>query len=120
MPDYKAAMRVFYTTLSIVGLIILAALAFNVGKVNAQPAESVQNIPVGACFENGQCWNGRFWYKKVEPPKPHVTKTWKITGTDNTWVIETTGVCIYEFIWAGGASIATVPKTQLPVGAGCE
>jgi hypothetical protein len=105
--------------LLVVGLIGICDLVFGGNKLIAQPAESTQNIPVGACFENGHCWNGRFWYKKVEPPKPHVTKSWKL-GTSETWVIDTAGVCIYEILWSGGAALSAVPKTQLPVGAGCE
>lgn len=87
-------------------------------SVHAQPAESTLNIPVGACVSTGQCWNGKYWYK---PPEPHKTRVWKVTGTDSIWVIETTGVCLY-MVLRGEQQVAlsAIPKTQLPVGAGCE
>jgi len=45
------------------------------------------------------------------------TKMWRLKGTSTVWVVDTAGVCLY---WSNTGHLAAVPKTQLPVGTGCE
>lgn len=60
-------------------------------------------------------------------PNYRPTRSWTITAVDGTRlsVVETAGVCIYismhfQASYADTVAMAAVPKTQLPMGAGCQ
>ena len=53
--------------------------------------------------------------QEKDPSYPR-TRVWRIAETNNLYIVETAGVCIY---WSPDG-LAAVPKTQLPKGAGCQ
>ena len=54
------------------------------------------------------------------------TNIWELVHRENPWlngrvmVIDTTGVCIYLAVVPMSIAMTAVPKTQLPVGTGCQ
>lgn len=102
------------------GLIVGGLYVQRVGGMDVQrnplPAESLQNIPVGSCFENGQCWNGKYWAPKPQPLVKY-PRIWTIDGT-SIQIIELQGVCIYDD--TNNHAIQVLSKKNLPEGTGCQ
>lgn len=100
--------------MGVIGILLIAGVLIAHTDAQRLPPESTQNIPVGSCFDNGQCWNGTFWVPKAV----RFPRTWTIEGTSIV-VTELQGVCIYSVV-NNPTIMQILSKKDLPTGAGCQ